>query len=77
MLTEGYKKRGVEQSECEREAGGVVQSECEREAGGQCLEWWINTAEQRARVLRAWDLSGYEAVLRLGCGLEGSGFESR
>ena len=28
-------------------------------------------------VLRAWDLSGYEAVLRLGCGLDVSVFESR
>jgi hypothetical protein len=65
MLKEGYKKRGV------------VQSECEREAGGQCLEWWINTAEQRGRVLQAWDLSGYEAVLRLGCGLDSSGFKFR
>ena len=65
MLKKGYKKRGV------------VQSECEREAGDQCLELWINTAEQRGRVLRAWAVLGYEAVLRLGCGLDGSGFESR
>jgi hypothetical protein len=40
------------------------------------LEWWINTAEQRGAVLRAWDLSGCEAVLSLGHELDGAWLES-